>query len=84
VLDIVKAMNGDVYISGHGAKRYLDHQLFEENGVNVKYMDYKMTPYDQLHGDFTAYVSILDLVANVGKKGKDFVNSGAIDWKESP
>jgi hypothetical protein len=47
-------------------------------------MDYKMTPYDQLHGDFTAYVSILDLVANVGKKGKDFVNSGAIDWKESP
>lgn len=66
VLDIVRAVGGDVYLTGHGASRYLDHDAFEAAGVEVRYMDYSCTPYPQLHGPFTPYVSILDLIANVG------------------
>ncbi|MDH5601812.1 MAG: WbqC family protein, partial [Gammaproteobacteria bacterium] len=33
VLDVVKALNGDQYITGLGARNYLDHQSFEDAGI---------------------------------------------------
>jgi len=83
VLEIVHAVDGNIYITGHGAKKYLDHELFERNGIRVEYMDYQMTPYPQLYGEFTPYVSILDLIANLGKAGKVYISSGARYWRES-
>jgi hypothetical protein len=81
VADIVKAVGGTVYITGHGAQHYLDHQLFERSGISVQYMHYRCTPYPQLYGDFTPYVTALDLVANCGKEGASVLQSEAIDWK---
>jgi hypothetical protein len=83
VLDIVGAVGGDIYISGHGAKKYLDHKVFERKEIRVEYMDYQMAAYPQLHGEFTPYVSILDLIANCGKEGRKCINSGASYWRES-
>lgn len=82
VLDIVRAVGGDLYITGHGAKNYLDHELFEQHGIRVEYMAYRKTPYPQLHGEFTPYVSILDLIANTGKNGIDRIHSGTAYWKD--
>ncbi|MFC5740288.1 WbqC family protein [Dyella tabacisoli] len=82
VLDIVLALRGDVYLTGHGASRYLDHEAFEQAGVRVRYMDYTKAPYPQLHGEFTPYVSALDLVANVGPKGIDCICPRSIYWKD--
>lgn len=82
VLDIVLAVGGNVYVTGHGARGYMDHELFEKAGVQVKYMDYRKTPYPQLHGEFTPYISVLDLIANVGADGMRFIDSPSIDWKE--
>ena len=61
VLEIVKAVNGSCYISGHGALNYLDHDLFEQAGIKVAYMDYMLTEYPQNYGKFNPYVSGLDL-----------------------
>lgn len=82
VLDVVKALKGDRYITGLGARNYLDHQLFEEAEILVEYMKYEKAVYPQLHGEFTPYVSILDLIANVGKEGIESIRSGTIYWKE--
>lgn len=82
VLEIVRAVGGDLYITGEGAKNYLDHQRFEENGIRVEYMAYQKTPYPQLHGEFTPYVSVLDLIANTGKNGINFIHSGTVYWKD--
>jgi len=82
VLDIVTKLGGDVYVTGHGARNYLDHAAFAARGVTVKYLDYQKTPYPQLHGAFNPYVSALDLVANCGKQGARFIHSTAVDWKE--
>jgi hypothetical protein len=40
-----------------------------------------MTPYPQLHGEFTPYVTALDLIANCGKERIDVICSEAIFWK---
>lgn len=82
VLDIVTGLNGDVYITGHGASNYLDHLQFENEGVDVEYMDYRKTRYPQLHGEFTPFVSILDVIANVGPRGKELIHSNTVSWKQ--
>jgi len=82
VYEIVKYFKGTKYITGHGAKSYLDHQLFEENGVDVEYMEYKRLPYPQQFGAFDPHVSILDLIANTGLEGKANIISSTKKWKE--
>ena len=82
VFDLVQAVSGDIYVTGHGARDYLDHELFERAGVQVRYMDYRKAPYPQLHGEFTPYVSILDLIANAGADGLQFIKSPSVHWKE--
>jgi hypothetical protein len=81
VCDIVEHLQGTVYITGHGARNYLNHTLFEEKGISVEYMQYERTPYPQLHGDFTPYVTALDLVANCGVEGGKMIRSGTVGWK---
>lgn len=82
VLDIVKALGGTRYITGHGAWRYLDHALFDAAGISVDYMDYRRLPYPQSHGPFTPYVTGLDLVAHLGPAGAERIASQAIYWKD--
>ncbi len=80
--DMVFSLKGNIYITGHGARNYLDHQLFERSGIAVQYMQYRSIPYQQLHGDFTPYVTALDLVANCGREGAHVIQSESVGWKE--
>lgn len=65
VLALVQAAGGTEYITGHGARDYLDHAAFEAAGIAVRYMDYAVRPWPQDHGAFTPYVTALDLIAHV-------------------
>jgi len=81
VLQIVRHLGGDCYITGHGAQNYLDHQAFSQSRIEVGYLDYQKCPYPQLHGDFTPFVSALDLVANCGREGRRFICSNTKPWQ---
>ncbi len=80
--DICVALGATIYITGHGARNYLDHELFEKSGIQVQYMKYRMISYPQLYGGFTPYVTALDLVANLGRTGAKVICSESIYWKE--
>lgn len=82
LLDICERFGADCYVTGHGARNYLDHGLFERHGISVEYMDYRRLPYPQAHGEFTPYVSSLDLVANCGRSGMRYICSGSVPWRE--
>jgi WbqC-like protein family len=79
--DIVRHLGGTQYITGHGALQYLDHALFERAGIGVRYMDYQRRPYPQCHGEFTPYVTALDLVAQMGREGARLIVSESVDWR---
>lgn len=81
VRDIVAALGGRRYVTGWGASSYLDHGLFEDAAIRVEYMEYQKLPYPQLHGEFTPYVSALDLAANAGREGRNYIRSGTSYWK---
>lgn len=82
VLDIVRALGGDFYITGMGGQNYLAHEEFERANVQVGYIEYAKRVYPQLHGDFTPYVSSLDLVANCGRQGIEYLQSNTRPWRE--
>lgn len=83
VQNLVTHLNGKRYITGLGAMNYLDHSAFESAGIKVCYMNYKKKEYPQKFSPFTPYVTALDLVANCGPNGRDFINSGVISWQEA-
>ncbi|MBK7859033.1 MAG: WbqC family protein [Archangiaceae bacterium] len=82
VLATVKAFGGTRYVSGAGGRAYLDHDAFERAGVAVEYMAYAKRPYPQRHGEFTPFVSALDLLANCGPDGRALFTSQTLSWKE--
>ena len=67
VIEIVKMMNGDVYISGTGAKDYQSEEHFTEAGIRLQYSDYHPIEYKQQWGEpFIPNLSALDYVMNEG------------------
>jgi hypothetical protein len=82
VLELCQNFDASSYLTGHGARHYLDHELFEAHNIDVNYMNYGLAEYPQNHGQFTPYVSALDLVANCGKEGRAYIVGGVIPWRE--
>jgi hypothetical protein len=82
VIDIVKRFGGTRYVTAHGAAGYLDHEGLEAAGIEVDYMDYSLTSYAQLHGTFTPYVSVLDLIANTGADAGGHVRPRTKPWRQ--
>ena len=73
LVNIVKAVGGDTYLSGKGAKDYMDEQMFVETKIDLKYQDFKHPTYNQLFGKFLPNMSIIDLLFNEGEKSIDFI-----------
>ncbi len=81
VIEVLRSLGGKAYITGHGASQYLDHEGIEAIGAQVQYMDYQRRAYPQSHGEFSPYVSALDLVAHCGREGERFIGSGTVGWR---
>ncbi len=82
VIDLCLHLNAKTYLTGHGARHYLEHDRFEAHDIDVVYMNYGLRPYPQSHGTFTPYVTALDLVAHCGKAGVSWIAGSPIPWRE--
>jgi hypothetical protein len=68
LIEIVKKLNGDIYLSGDGGHGYLDEELFEKNNIKLFYLNYKTISYAQLWGDFVENLSVIDIIFNEGRE----------------
>jgi hypothetical protein len=74
LLNIIKKVGGDVYISGPSAKNYIDDNLFTENNVELVYKEYFGYPeYEQFHPPFEHGVSIIDLLFHAGPNASYYI-----------
>jgi hypothetical protein len=78
VLDMCKKMGATSYIFGAQGNNYADVDSFSDCGIKVYFQDYKHPVYPQLHGDFEPYMSVIDLLFNVGPESFDVLMSGNI------
>ncbi len=65
LVQIVSACGGERYLTGLGAKDYLDEDIFTENGIEVVWQKFEHPVYTQLHGPFVQTLSVLDYLMNV-------------------
>lgn len=71
---LVKSAGGDYYLSGPAAKDYIEENVFKEFDIELAWMDYAgYKPYTQLSKEFNHYVSVLDLLFNMGSDSRDYI-----------
>jgi hypothetical protein len=67
IIDIGKAVDGNIYLSGQGGGHdYNDEKLLTRNDIRLIYSDFKHPNYPQLWGAFESHLSIIDLLFNCG------------------
>lgn len=81
LVNLVKAVGGSTYITGLGALEYLEQDIFHDQGIDVRYMEYRKRPYPQGFGVFNPFISGLDLIANCGRGGAEYICSTAGEGK---
>lgn len=66
LVDLVSAIEGDVYLSGPMGKNYLELQLFKEKDIQVTYQEFKHPAYQQQYDVFEPNMSAVDALLNIG------------------
>lgn len=75
LVKMIKAVDGTHYLSGTGARAYLDERLFEKSGLVVEWQEYSPPVYPQLFGDFVPDLSCIDVVFNCGPRSAEILRS---------
>lgn len=65
---ICQRFQADTFYEGASGKNYIDEAEFADQGIRVIYQEYQHPVYRQLHGDFTPFVSVIDLLLNEGSE----------------
>lgn len=60
LVDLVKAVGGTEYLTGTGSRDYLEVEKFMQQGVSVKWQQFTVKQYPQLHGEFVGMLSVVD------------------------
>ena len=76
LIDLCKIVEADTYISGSEGKNYLDLDLFEKAGIELKFQNYRHPVYKQFNNsEFQPYMSAIDLIFNCGESSLKILNS---------
>jgi hypothetical protein len=79
VLDMCKKLGADIYIFGAQGENYCDKKSFENAGIKPVFQKYNHPVYPQLWGEFAPYMSVIDLIFNVGaESAKEIIINGNI------
>jgi hypothetical protein len=72
LVQILKQVGADHYISGPSARDYIEPEKFDEAGISLEYMSYDYPEYPQLYPPFDPYVTILDLLFMTGRDASKY------------
>jgi len=62
LIDITKKSNADTYINPSGGKELYDKNYFEQKGINLQFIENRITHYPQFKNDFVGGLSIIDVL----------------------
>lgn len=75
IIDIVRRLNGDIYINSIGGQKLYSKKVFLENGVNLFFLQSGEVVYKQFDDKFISNLSILDvLMFNSERKVTEALN----------
>jgi len=75
LLEILRKVDADVYLSGAGGSReYLEEDKF--NDIELEFVEFKQPRYRQLYGEYLNGMSAVDLLFNEGVNSEKYVKAG--------
>jgi hypothetical protein len=73
LIEILRRVGADHYISGPSARDYVQTDEFATAGIRLEYMEYEYPEYPQLHPPYDPHVTVLDLLFMTGDRALDFI-----------
>lgn len=74
LIDALRQLDADVYVTGPAAKGYIEPARFASCGIDVIWKDYAGYPeYPQFHPPFDHHVTILDLLFHTGPDAARYI-----------
>lgn len=82
IIEICKKLNADKFVFGALGRNYAQEQTFKNNGIQIYFQDYQHPAYNQQWGEFMPYMSIVDLLFNLGPENAlEIIMKNNIDKK---
>lgn len=75
IIELCKEFKADTYLSGLGAKSYIEIEKIKKNNLKIIFSDFKHPIYPQRFGPFVENLSAIDLLFNCGPKSKEIIES---------
>lgn len=73
LVEMCRRLGATEYVSGPSARDYMEPEKFEAAGIKLSYFQYDYPPYRQLSDQFTHFVSIVDMIFNLGPETPKFI-----------
>ncbi len=67
LVELVKTVGGDTYLTGSASKAYLDENEFKEAGIEVNWQEFNHPVYPQLYNGFEKRLSVIDFFMMASK-----------------
>lgn len=82
LVEIVEALDGDVYLSGPKGRDYLEASLFEKKCIGVEFQEFKHPVYRQRYEGFEPNMAAIDALFNVGEIPSSNTKSEMLNHKQ--
>lgn len=79
LINLLKHLGADEYISGPSAAAYVDLSKFREAGIALYWHKPEHPIYQQLWGDFVPSLSVVDLIFNAGSKTMQLIREAEMN-----
>jgi len=66
LIEIVKCLDGDIYLSGKMGETYLDKEKFQNHRIEVIFQNFQHPTYKQKYPEFVSNLSAIDFLFNAG------------------
>jgi len=77
LVNLLQLIGADEYVSGPSASSYLEVQKLKEAGISLYWFKPEHPTYSQLWGNFVPYLSMIDLIFNVGPESTQLMRDAS-------
>lgn len=74
IIEVLRKLGADHYLSGPSARDYIEQDKFDANGIRLEYVQYDYPEYPQLYPPYDPAVTILDLLFMTGDQALKYIS----------
>jgi hypothetical protein len=76
LINILKLIGADEYLTAPATKAYIEPEKFKGNDIMLYWYEFNHPTYKQLYGDFVPHLSVIDLLFNTGGESINVIREG--------